>query len=217
VWYCSLRDRCCRCCASAKDSRRHAAGNQPFDLQNALTPAEVYPQLATWTENARTLYYAFTLIDYAFPFFAGLFIAATAAFALRVSLPTVVCSADQAKSAARVHARNRIRLAGKHRCAGRDQSLPRPNCAGLPIVLVLAKQAETRLRHERDRPRCCCCCSTPRATGWPQDFASGADSSAGGTLRRTVLQTQRQHRHQRHHATDEQEALHEAPGIIRSK
>jgi hypothetical protein len=66
----------------------YAAGNQPFDLQNALTPAEVYPQLATWTENARTLYYAFTLIDYAFPFFAGLFIAATAAFALRVSLPT---------------------------------------------------------------------------------------------------------------------------------
>jgi hypothetical protein len=66
----------------------YAAGNQPFDLQNALTPAEVYPQLATWTENARTLYYAFTLIDYAFPFFAGLFIAATAAFALRNSLPT---------------------------------------------------------------------------------------------------------------------------------
>jgi hypothetical protein len=65
----------------------YAAGNQPFDLQNALTPAEVYPQLATWTENARTLYYAFTLIDYAFPFFAGLFIAATATFALRNSLP----------------------------------------------------------------------------------------------------------------------------------
>jgi hypothetical protein len=65
----------------------HAAGNLPFDLQNALTAAEVYPQLATWTENARTLYYAFTLIDYAFPFFAGLFIAATATFALRNSLP----------------------------------------------------------------------------------------------------------------------------------
>ncbi|MCL4779607.1 MAG: hypothetical protein KJ049_05425 [Gammaproteobacteria bacterium] len=65
----------------------HAAGNLPFDLQNALAPAEVYPQLATWTENARQLYYAFTLIDYAFPFFAGLFIAATAAFAMRASLP----------------------------------------------------------------------------------------------------------------------------------
>jgi len=66
---------------------QYAAGNQPFDLQNALTPAEVYPQLATWTENAYQLYYAFTLIDYAFPFFAGLFIAATAAFAMRNSLP----------------------------------------------------------------------------------------------------------------------------------
>lgn len=65
----------------------HAAGNLPFDLQNGLTPAEVYPQLATWTESARNLYYAFTLIDYAFPFFAGLFIAATAAFAMRNSLP----------------------------------------------------------------------------------------------------------------------------------
>jgi hypothetical protein len=66
----------------------YAAGNQPFDLQNALRPAEVYPQLATWTEDARNLYYAFTLIDYAFPFFAGLFIATTAAFAMRNSLPT---------------------------------------------------------------------------------------------------------------------------------
>jgi hypothetical protein len=65
----------------------HAAGNLPFDLQNALTAAEVYPQLATWTESAHQLYYAFTLIDYAFPFFAGLFIAATATFALRNSLP----------------------------------------------------------------------------------------------------------------------------------
>lgn len=65
----------------------HAAGNLPFDLQNALAPAEVYPQLGTWTESARELYYAFTLIDYAFPFFAGLFIAATAAFAMRTSLP----------------------------------------------------------------------------------------------------------------------------------
>ena len=65
----------------------HAAGNQPFDLQNGLATAEVYPQIATYTPAARNLYHAFTLIDYAFPFFAGLFIAATAAFALRNSLP----------------------------------------------------------------------------------------------------------------------------------
>ncbi len=65
----------------------HAAGNLPFDLQNGLAPADVYPQIATYTAVARNLYYAFTLIDYAFPFFAGLFIAATAAFAIRNSLP----------------------------------------------------------------------------------------------------------------------------------
>jgi hypothetical protein len=65
----------------------HAAGNLPFDLQNGLAAADVYPQIATYTAAARNLYYAFTLIDYAFPFFAGLFIAATAAFALRNSLP----------------------------------------------------------------------------------------------------------------------------------
>lgn len=65
----------------------YAAGNLPFDLQNDLVPAEIYPQLASYTEAARKLYYAFTLIDYAFPFFAGLFIAATVAFTLRNSLP----------------------------------------------------------------------------------------------------------------------------------
>jgi hypothetical protein len=67
----------------------YAAGAVPFDLQNALQPAQVYPQLAGYTEQARQLYYAFTLIDYAFPFFAGLFITATVAFGLRYSLPRV--------------------------------------------------------------------------------------------------------------------------------
>lgn len=65
----------------------YAGGAVPFDLQNELQPAQVYPQVAGYTEPARQLYYAFTLIDYAFPFFAGLFIAATTAFALRYSLP----------------------------------------------------------------------------------------------------------------------------------
>jgi TPR repeat protein len=65
----------------------HAAGATPFDLQNDLEAAEVYPQIAGYTEQARELYYAFTLIDYAFPFFAGLFISATVAFALRYSMP----------------------------------------------------------------------------------------------------------------------------------
>jgi hypothetical protein len=67
----------------------YAAGAAPFDLQNDLQPEQVYPQVAGYTEQARELYYAFTLIDYAFPFFAGLFITATVAFALRYSLPRV--------------------------------------------------------------------------------------------------------------------------------
>jgi hypothetical protein len=65
----------------------YAGGAIPFDLQNDLRTDQVYTQLAGYTEPARELYYAFTLIDYAFPFFGGLFIAATVAFALRSSLP----------------------------------------------------------------------------------------------------------------------------------
>ncbi|MBN8279216.1 MAG: hypothetical protein J0M16_01260 [Gammaproteobacteria bacterium] len=65
----------------------HAAGAMPFDLQNGLATAEVYPQVAGYTDQARSLYLTFTLIDYAFPFFAGLFIAATVAFALRNGFP----------------------------------------------------------------------------------------------------------------------------------
>lgn len=67
----------------------YAAGAAPFDLQNDLQAAQVYPQLAGYTGQARELYYAFTLIDYAFPFFAGLFITATVAFGLRNGLPRV--------------------------------------------------------------------------------------------------------------------------------
>jgi hypothetical protein len=66
---------------------KYAAGATPFDLQNDLRADQVYAQLAGYTQPARELYYAFTLIDYAFPFFAGLFITATVAFALRNSLP----------------------------------------------------------------------------------------------------------------------------------
>ena len=66
-----------------------AGGAIPFDLQNDLRADQVYTQLAGYTEPARELYYAFTLIDYAFPFFGGLFIAATVAFALRNGMPGV--------------------------------------------------------------------------------------------------------------------------------
>jgi hypothetical protein len=65
----------------------YAAGAAPFDLQNDLQADQVYAQVAGYTAQARELYYAFTLVDYAFPFFAGLFITATVAFALRYSVP----------------------------------------------------------------------------------------------------------------------------------
>lgn len=64
-----------------------AGGANPFDLQNDLVASAVYPQLAGYTDQAVRLYYAFNLIDYAFPLFAGLFITATVAFALRNSAP----------------------------------------------------------------------------------------------------------------------------------
>lgn len=71
----------------------YAAGAAPFDLQNDLQPDQVYPQIAGYTEQARDLYYAFTLIDYAFPFFAGLFITATVAFGLRYGAPRYYAAA----------------------------------------------------------------------------------------------------------------------------
>jgi hypothetical protein len=64
-----------------------AGGAAPFDLQNELRPDQVYAQLGGYTDQARNLYYVFTTIDFVFPLFAGLFIAATTAFALRNSLP----------------------------------------------------------------------------------------------------------------------------------
>jgi hypothetical protein len=67
----------------------HAGGVQPFDLQNALTPEQVYPQIAGYTGRARQLYYLFTTIDYVFPLAAGLFLAAAGAFALRHGLPQI--------------------------------------------------------------------------------------------------------------------------------
>lgn len=66
-----------------------SGGSAPFDLQNGLTSAEVVQQLAGYTELARWMYYVFTLIDYVFPFAAGLSLAAAGAFALRHGLPAV--------------------------------------------------------------------------------------------------------------------------------
>jgi len=58
-------------------------GLTPFDFQNSLSIAEIFEQLADWNEAAVQLYYAFSFVDFFFPFFAGLFLAAIAAFSLR--------------------------------------------------------------------------------------------------------------------------------------
>jgi len=62
-------------------------GAQMYDFQNALTVAEAIEQLPLYTGAARDVYYAFTFVDYFFPFFAGLFLAAIAAFSLRHLAP----------------------------------------------------------------------------------------------------------------------------------
>lgn len=64
-----------------------AGGAQPFDLQNELTPDEVLGQLPGYTAEARRLYLQFTAIDFLFPFAAGLFLAAIAAFSMRHGFP----------------------------------------------------------------------------------------------------------------------------------
>lgn len=58
-------------------------GLTPFDFQNSLSVEQIFEQLAVWNEAAVQLYYAFSFVDFFFPFFAGLFLAAIAAFSLR--------------------------------------------------------------------------------------------------------------------------------------
>jgi len=58
-------------------------GTQFFDMQNDLTVEQVFAQLPNYTESARGLYYAFSFIDFFFPFFASVVLGAAAAFALR--------------------------------------------------------------------------------------------------------------------------------------
>jgi hypothetical protein len=72
-----------------------AGGAMPFDLQNTLTSAEVITQLAGYTELARWMYYVFTMIDYVFPFAAGLTLAAAGAFALRQGFPRAYQAFEQ--------------------------------------------------------------------------------------------------------------------------
>ena len=65
----------------------HAVGAQMFDFQNELTVEQIFAQLPYYDEHVRALYNAFLFIDFYFPFFAGLTLAAAAAFAWRILAP----------------------------------------------------------------------------------------------------------------------------------
>lgn len=58
-------------------------GAQLFDFQNDLSVVMVFEQLPNYFWATKKLYYAFLFVDFFFPFFAGLVLAAAAAFALR--------------------------------------------------------------------------------------------------------------------------------------
>jgi len=62
-------------------------GAQMFDFQNELTVEQIFAQLPYYDEQVRALYNAFLFIDFYFPFFAGLTLAAAAAFAWRFLAP----------------------------------------------------------------------------------------------------------------------------------
>jgi hypothetical protein len=58
-------------------------------MQNSLTVTQVYEQLSAYPQAAKQLYYAFSFVDFFFPFFAALAMAAPAAFALRHAFPAL--------------------------------------------------------------------------------------------------------------------------------
>lgn len=63
-------------------------GSPMFDFQNSLTVEQIYAQLPLYDESMFALYRAFLFVDFYFPFFAGLVMAAAGAFAWRNLMPT---------------------------------------------------------------------------------------------------------------------------------
>ncbi len=56
----------------------------PFDMQNDLTPAQLYEQLAVWSEASFSRYTWFQIVDFIFPLAGGLMSAVLAALGLRL-------------------------------------------------------------------------------------------------------------------------------------
>lgn len=122
----------------------HSSGAAPFDLQNDLTAVEVYPQVAAYSPRARELYLAFTLIDYAFPFLAGLFIMATVAFGLRHGLPGVYATVVKHRLLPLLMVAALFDWAENVAAAAAIYLFPR-EFTWLPPLLVLAKQCKLAL------------------------------------------------------------------------
>jgi hypothetical protein len=72
-------------------------GYEPFDMQNGLTDSDIFTQLATYTPEAFQLYSWFQAVDYLFPLFAGLMLAAAGAFGLRHAWPAAYAKAETNK------------------------------------------------------------------------------------------------------------------------
>ena len=62
-------------------------GSPMFDFQNQLTVEQIFEQLPNYDEDATAIYHAFLFVDFYFPFFAGLVVAAAGAFAWRHLAP----------------------------------------------------------------------------------------------------------------------------------
>jgi hypothetical protein len=65
----------------------------PFDMQNTLTSEMIFAQLESYTPEAFNLYGWFQAVDYLFPVFAGLMLAAAGTFALRHAFPGIYAKA----------------------------------------------------------------------------------------------------------------------------
>jgi len=73
------------------------AGDVPFDMQNTLQASQVFEQLAGYSPEAFAAYYRFEAVDFAFPLFAGLFLASLLTFSLRHAAPGWYASAVKHK------------------------------------------------------------------------------------------------------------------------
>lgn len=72
-------------------------GSPMFDFQNQLTVEQIFAQLPNYDEQAQALYTAFMFVDFYFPFFAGLSLAAAGAFAWRYVAPGFYAAVDNRK------------------------------------------------------------------------------------------------------------------------